>query len=167
MTGRPRRVTVDRTIPSGRGENAVPFRRSPLVLAGLMAAAGGSHFAFPGAYDRLVPSLLGPSRPWVLGSGVAEIVAALLLVRRRTRRLGGWWTAALLVAVFPGNLKMALDAASWGAGSSGSGAFGAVVVWVRLPLQVPLVWWAWRQTRGSGQAADMSAPRAAGRSGRG
>ena len=108
-----------------------------------MVVAGTAHFVVPVFYDRMIPRLLGPPRPWVYASGVAEVAGGVLLASARTRRVGAWWVAALLVLVFPGNVKMALDG-----GVDGSGPLaGPTAAWFRLPLQVPLVWWAWRLTR--------------------
>lgn len=106
-------------------------RRARLALAGLLLVAGVAHFAVPSVYERIVPRPLGSPRAWVFASGAAELACAGLLASERTRRVGGWCAAALLVAVFPANVKMALD----GLGPS-------AVVWARLPLQVPLVAWA-------------------------
>lgn len=109
-----------------------------------MLVAGTAHFVVPGAYERLIPGFLGPPRPWVYGSGLAELAGGLLLSSARTRHAGAWWTAAVLVLVFPGNVKMALD----GGIPDGSGPLASpAAAWARLPLQVPLVWWAWRLTR--------------------
>jgi uncharacterized membrane protein len=64
---------------------------------------------------------------------------ALLLLLPRTRRVGAYATALLLVAVFPANVQMALDG---GYGGAGLPSDGAALAWLRLPIQVPLVWWA-------------------------
>lgn len=109
-----------------------------------MVLAGAAHFVVPASYDRMIPGFLGPPRPWVYGSGLAEVAGGALLASARTRTIGAWWVAALLVLVFPGNVKMALD----GGVPEGSGALaGPTAAWLRLPLQVPLIWWAWRLTR--------------------
>lgn len=135
---------------TGAGQSArraeTPRRRaSRLALAGLMLVAGTGHFLATGTYALLIPRGLGDPRAVVLASGVAEIACGVLLVVPRTRRLGGWCTAALLVAVFPGNVQMALDGGldghGWPLGSP-------VAAWLRLPLQVPLVLWALSHARG-------------------
>lgn len=108
-----------------------------------MALGGAAHFLVPRGYATIVPRVLGDPLPWVYGSGVAELACAALLMSRRTRNLGGWATAALLVGVFPANANMALLGGIDGAGFP---LDNAAVAWLRLPLQVPLVWWAYRQT---------------------
>ncbi len=104
-------------------------------LAGLLTLTGATHFLRPSVYRPLIPNSLGLPDLWVYGSGVAELCCAALVAAPRTRRLGGWATAGLLVAVFPGNVKMALDA------KGRSSPYRAAVLG-RLPLQLPLVGWA-------------------------
>jgi uncharacterized membrane protein len=119
-----------------------PVRTRDLAL-GLTALLGGSgvlHLVRPRAYDWLVPPELGPARPWVTGSGVAELGTAALLAVPATRRAGGWAAAALLSAFVPAHLH----------------TFRAVrgkrvpmaVALARLPLQVPMVRAALRVARG-------------------
>ncbi|HEV2766611.1 MAG TPA: hypothetical protein VGV63_02750 [Acidimicrobiales bacterium] len=125
--------------------------RSRYVLAALMMGAGVSHFAVPEAYERIIPRWLGNPRGVVLASGAAEVAAGALLALPATRRAGAWATVAVLVAVFPANVQMALDGGIAGAGFP----FGSpLVAWLRLPLQAPLVVWAWALTR---RAAPLSA----------
>ena len=115
--------------------------RPALALAALLAAAGVTHFAYPEPYDRIVPTALpGTARTWTYVSGVAELAVAAAVAAPRTRRLGGLAAAALFTAVFPANIKMALDAR----GRSKSEQLATVA---RLPLQVPLVIWALRVSR--------------------
>jgi uncharacterized membrane protein len=110
------------------------------LLAGFMTVAGLAHFVAPRAYEGLIPSMLGSPAAWVYGSGVAELACAAGLAVPRTRRRTAWATAALFVLVFPGNVTMAL-------GSGGHSAAYQSLAWARLPLQVPLVWWAVRAAR--------------------
>ncbi len=112
------------------------------LLAGLMAAAGTTHLVSPATYLPLIPSMLGSPRAWVYGSGVAELVCAAGLADPRTRRVAGWATAALFVVVFPGNVTMAVD-------SGGHSGLYRAVAYGRLPVQVPLVWWAVSVARGA------------------
>ncbi|GAA1727305.1 membrane protein [Isoptericola hypogeus] len=121
--------------------------RTPhLLAAGLAAtltATGVLHLVRPRVFEGLIPAVLGSPRAWVLGSGVAELACAAAVAVPATRRVGGVATAALFVAVFPGNVKMALDshpgARSW--------ARKPAVAWGRLPVQIPLVAWAWQVAR--------------------
>ncbi|GAA2721938.1 DoxX family protein [Cellulomonas aerilata] len=113
---------------------------SALALAALLAGAGVTHLVRPRLYERLIPPWLGAPRPWVVGSGLAELACAAAVTAPRTRRAGALATCALFVLVFPGNVQMALDSRA----GSRSWARRPAVAWGRLPLQVPLVLWAWR-----------------------
>ena len=110
---------------------------SATALAALLATAGTAHFAQPRPFDAIVPRALpGTPRTWTYLSGAAELAVAAAVAHPRTRTLGGLAAAALFAAVFPANVKMALD-----------GIGPTAVAWARLPLQVPLVVWAVRVAR--------------------
>ncbi|MGH3752604.1 MAG: DoxX family protein [Pseudonocardiaceae bacterium] len=113
--------------------------RRPTAAAGLvvlLTSTGVLHFAVPAQFDAIVPGQLpGTARIWTHLSGVAELVIAALIAVPRTRRLGGLLAALLFVAVFPANVKMAID---W----SDRPAWMRALVYGRLPLQIPLVLWA-------------------------
>ncbi len=116
-----------------------------------MLLAGLAHFAFPQAYQRIVPRLVGHPGFWVRWSGVTEIACAGLLIDRRTRRTGALGTIAVLFAVFPANVKMALDG---GIPGQPFPLGSPVVAWARLPLQVPMVIWAWRVAAAAGRGPN-------------
>jgi uncharacterized membrane protein len=44
-----------------------------LFMAAGMAGSGALHLVHPTTYDWMIPPELGPARPWVTGSGVAEL----------------------------------------------------------------------------------------------
>ena len=114
---------------------------SAALLVGLLAGAGATHFLKPGQYDRIVPaSLPGTPRFWTQASGVAELAVAAAVAVPRTRRLGGLAAAGLFVAVFPANVKMAVD---W----RNAPLRRRALAYGRLPLQAPLVAWAMRVSR--------------------
>ena len=99
-----------------------------LVLMGVL------HFVAPTPFERIVPRFLGHARLLVYLSGVAELVSGILVGVPRTRRTGALLAAATIVAVYPANWQMALDAGWPPRGAEGWGA------WLRLPFQVPMVW---------------------------
>ncbi|MFG2589836.1 hypothetical protein [Streptomyces sp. NPDC048438] len=114
----------------------VPRTPSPLLLAGLLAAAGVAHFAVPGPFDAVVPRALpGSPRAWTRASGAVELVLAAGLAVPRTRRLSARASALLFVGVFPANVKMAYD---W----RDRPAPARALAYGRLPLQIPLYLWA-------------------------
>lgn len=121
-----------------------------LLLAGLvvlMAGSGVLHLRNPQPYVRIVPPVLGNPEFWVFWSGWAQIAAGVLLAIPGTRRPGALLTMAILVAVFPANVQMALDG-----GEPGGGWFtgSTAMLWLRLPLQPLLIYWAWLFARRAG-----------------
>ncbi len=59
----------------------------------------------------------------------------------RTRRIGGWLAALTIVAVYPANIQMAVDATRNGS------KLAAAAAWLRLPMQFPMLARALRCTR--------------------
>lgn len=110
-------------------------------LAGIFGVSGVLHLRKPEVYARLMPRQLPAHREIILASGVAELACAVGLLHPRTRRAAGFASAALLVAVYPGNLKMADDARRSRSTTFKAIAFG------RLPLQVPMIRAALKATR--------------------
>jgi uncharacterized membrane protein len=122
--------------------------RSARLLAGLLAAAGSTHFLRPELYDAIVPkSLPGSPRTWTNASGVAELALAAAVALPATRRAGGLLTAGPFVAVFPANVKMAYD---WRHRPAPLKAAACA----RLPVQVPLVLWALKVSRSGARASQ-------------
>lgn len=106
-------------------------------LAATLAVPGVLHFVRPEPFVSIVPRSLPRPELLVALSGVAELTCAALVAHPRTRRLGGLGAAALFAAVFPANVSMALR-------SKRRPAWFRAVAWARLPLQIPLIVWAWR-----------------------
>jgi uncharacterized membrane protein len=115
--------------------------RARLRFAANMLGVGVMHFVTPGFFVKIVPRWFPWPRQAVLWSGVAEVGSGLLLAVPRTRRIGGWLAAATIVAVYPANIQMAIDATRKGP------KLMAVATWLRLPLQFPLLARALRCTR--------------------
>ncbi len=122
-------------------------RPGRIAMAVLYIVAGSLHFILTAAYMRLMPDYLPVHRELVLLSGAAEIAGGLGLLAPQSRRgqpgrAAAWGLVALLIAVFPANVTLVIDPARfpqvplWAA-------------WLRLPLQLPLLYWAWLYTRRS------------------
>jgi len=115
-----------------------PLRRDAKVVVGAFLVSGTVHLVKPEVYEPLMPSWVPAHREVILASGVAELACAVGLMLRPTRRLAGLAGAALLVCVYPGNLKMAVDASR-----TRNTPFKAAA-YARLPLQLPMIRGAWR-----------------------
>jgi uncharacterized membrane protein len=99
--------------------------------------AGAMHFLIPRAYEAIVPDALPAKRALVYASGVAEIAGGVGVMRARTRRAASLWSIATLVAVFPANVHMAVNAERYRRIPGGRPALLA-----RLPLQALAIAWA-------------------------
>lgn len=106
------------------------------VLGLLLIGQGINHFVMTDEMVRIMPSFLPWHRPLVWLSGAAEIGLGAMALSRRTRRLAGWGIIALLVAVWPANWTMALNAEAWP-------SIPEWALWTRLPFQLVFAWWAW------------------------
>ena len=113
---------------------------SRAILAAIFVVAGILHFVLAPAYVRIAPSYLPAPELLVQISGVAEILGGIGLLLPQSRQAAAWGMIALLVAVLPANIHMAMDRAHFA-------AIPAWVLWARVPLQLPLIWWAWIYTR--------------------
>ncbi len=126
------------TAPAAAAAQARRDNRWALGLAALLFIAGVVHFVAPEGFDDIIPRVLpGSARSWTLVSGAIELLLAGGVAWRRTRRVAATTTAIFLVAVFPANVQMAIDWASRPAPE-------LAIALLRLPLQLPLIWWAWR-----------------------
>ncbi len=115
------------------------------VLVAILAGAGAAHLLAPGNFDPIVPSWMpGAARTTTYVSGVAELGTAALISYRPTRRIGGFLALATFVGVYPANIQAALDGGMKGLHPP---LDSAAVAWLRLPLQFPLFWLAWRVSR--------------------
>jgi uncharacterized membrane protein len=116
--------------------------RVPRLLMGtLYIAAGALHFLLTRRYVAIMPPYLPASRTLVLISGAAEIAGGIGILSPvpPVRCAAAWGMVALLIAVMPANIYMVTD----------HQRFPSIPLWVlllRLPLQLPLVYWAWRYT---------------------
>ncbi len=107
--------------------------------------AGIGHFILPKGLDAIVPEFLpGDPRFWTYLSGLAEIAIGIALLTSLTAKLGAtpirliaaYAALALFIAVYPANIKMAVD---W----SSREMPDPLIAYARLPLQFGLFYWAW------------------------
>lgn len=126
-------IPIHLSSAEGRAGSTVSAWRG---LALLLGSSGAVHLWRPETFDDIVPEWLpGAARSYTYVSGVAELALALGLALPRTRRFTGGCAALFFLAVFPANVKMALDALS----STGASPARKTAVLARLPLQIPLV----------------------------
>ena len=121
----------------------------PNVLAGMFATSGVLHFAKPEPFEKIIPTPLQDYKSELVQvSGVAELACAALLVTPPTRRLGGLLSFGLLLGVWPANAQMTVSAYQ----SDRAPAWYRIATVLRLPLQIPMLRWAWQAYRGEASA---------------
>jgi uncharacterized membrane protein len=114
-----------------------------ILLAILFIGAGALHFVFTPVYVNIMPSYLPAPSLLVQISGVAEILGGIGLLVPAAQPAAAWGLILLLIAVLPANLNMALHTSHWP-------GIPSWLLWARLPLQLPLIYWAFLYTqRGS------------------
>ena len=108
--------------------NAVKVGRVILIFA--FTLSGFAHLFTPEVFLPLMPPIFPEPLNWIYVSGAMELVAALLLAMK----IQGGPTLAFvtLLAVWPGNWWMAIEFTQ-----SGDVA-GAIIAWLRVPLQLAL-----------------------------
>ena len=145
----------------------MPFRRpvpdlqtlSAALVSALLLTSAAKHFREPEFFHPVVPDLLcrddsgeQPNGPlavlsreeWVAASGLLEAAAAVGLLIPATRPAAAGCVTALFTAFLAGHVG-ALRAAYGPEGTQR----GRRVHTLRLPLQAPLIAWAWTLTRRS------------------
>lgn len=110
-------------------------------LVGAYGVSGVIHLVKPQVFEGIVPKRLPRRRELVYASGVAELACAAGMLTPRTRGIAGAASAALLVAVWPANVEMALQAHSRTRrrGSTPQREVQRALAVARLPLQWPLI----------------------------
>jgi len=109
-----------------------------VICGPLFVGTGLMHFLKPRVYRRIMPPYIPAPEAMVALSGAAEIAGGvgLMTSSTRIRAASGWWLVATLIAVFPANLHMALNADDY-AGLPG----GRPALFARLPLQLAFISW--------------------------
>lgn len=107
------------------------------LLGILFILAGANHFRTPKVYGRIMPSYIPSKGLWVMLSGIAEMIAGLLLLNLETQTIAAWAIIAMLIVFIPvhifmlQNKKASLKLPKW-------------ALWLRLPLQLALIYWAYQ-----------------------
>lgn len=102
--------------------------------------AGANHFLSTQTYLDVMPPYIPEPAAMVAISGVAEILGGIGVLVPRTRTFSAWGLVLMLMAFLPVHINMCLH----------PDHFPTVplwAIWIRLPLQMPLIAWAWYYTR--------------------
>ena len=118
--------------------NAVGLAR--WVFGVLFVVAGVGHFVATRVYESIMPDYLPAHHGLVLFSGAAEIAGGVGVLVPATRRAAAFGLMVLLIVIFPANLWMVQHSERYA-------GIPVWALWLRLPLQLPLLMWAWRYTK--------------------
>jgi uncharacterized membrane protein len=112
-----------------------------LLMATLYLTTGTLHFIHTQTYLAIMPPYIPAHRTLVLLTGAAEIAGGLGILTPipTLQRTAAWGLVALLIAVMPANIYMVTNHANFP-------NIPLWAVWLRLPLQLPLIYWAWFYT---------------------
>ncbi len=114
---------------------ALGLRIGALVVAALFLASGVLHLVNPSAFLWLMPPWLPLKTELIVISGVMELAAAIGLIFKL--RWAPLLTVLTLLAVWPANWWFAIDSLT-------TNPEIALIAWLRLPLQLPLLYWAYK-----------------------
>jgi uncharacterized membrane protein len=129
-----------------------------MILAGVMVTMGILHFTHGETFASIMPEYLPWHLPLVYLSGVIEAGLGIALLFEFTRPWSAWGLIALYIAVFPANIHMALNPDLEIAGlPDGMPNPPAIALWLRLPLQLALIWWAAQYRKPRVEATSRSA----------
>lgn len=112
--------------------------RLRLILAIIFIGGGLAHLVAPGIYRGIMPPWIPAHDLMIFLSGVAEIAGGLGLLLPQFRKAAAIGLILLLIAVYPANIQMLINARERGAP-----LWYEIGCWLRLPLQFFLVYWVW------------------------
>jgi len=108
------------------------------LMGGAYILAGINHFWHEYFYVKIIDGFLPYPRLLVYISGVAEVLCGAGLLFPSTCKAAAWGTIALLIAIFPANIRMAIQAPQF--------HISSIILYMRLPLQLVLIWLAYLYT---------------------
>jgi uncharacterized membrane protein len=130
---------------SGGHRSAARYRTYlPWIVAAPFTISGLIHLAHPATFTSIVPHFLPWPTALVYVSGLAELICAVGLWRRD--RWAGPAAAVLLVLIWAANLQDSITA------QQGHDLTTQVLLWVRFPVQIPLIWLALQSGRDRAEA---------------
>jgi uncharacterized membrane protein len=109
-----------------------------IVLGAVMIWIGITHFRSPAPFVSIVPTILPDKLAIIKISGFFEVLGGIGLFVPLARQPAAIGLIALYIAVFPANINMALHQIP-----IDGVHFAAWILWLRLPMQLVLIGWAY------------------------
>lgn len=111
------------------------------MMAGMYVLAGLAHWLFPKAYLRILPRWVPWGRFTVWASGLLEVALGIGLWFPETRVVSLYGIMGMLLLFMPVHTHMLSD-------SRAGGGLPRWALWLRIPLQGFLIYWAWGYLEG-------------------
>jgi uncharacterized membrane protein len=122
---------------------------SAIGAGALFTGAGLAHFAKPYFFEAIVPDWFPDAGLANRVSGAAELLLGLGMLNPQTRKTSALGLVLLTIAVFPANIDAAVNKVEPklvdGRFVRSVGTAAGPANWIRLPIQLPLLWWLWRE----------------------
>lgn len=106
------------------------------LMAALYVVAGFNHFRKPKMYQNIIPPYLPNPKLLNIISGFAEIVFGSLLLLHLLQNIALYGIIIMLIAFFPVHVYMVTE-------PKFRAKIPFWILWVRLPLQFLLIYWAY------------------------
>ena len=107
------------------------------IIAGLFILTGLLHFIRPQVFVNIMPDYIPYHLLMVYLSGLAEILGGIGILFSQTQSMAAWGLILLLLAVFPANINMTVEAIQ----KQGYWTWWSMATILRLPLQFVLIYW--------------------------
>ena len=109
------------------------------LMGFLYVVAGLNHFRDPKFYVKMIQDFLPYPLEIVYLSGSIEIMLGIGVCIPATRSISAIGIILMLIAIFPANINMAIHAEEW--------KYSPFLLYLRLPLQLLLIYWAYLYTK--------------------
>lgn len=106
-----------------------------ILYSTLLFVAGTGHFKKVDSFVRTMPDFIPMKKFLVQFTGVLEMIFSITLWIKKGQSFTGKLLAAFMIAVFPANLNMAINNIPFKPGAKPN----KFILWLRLPLQIPLI----------------------------
>src|SRR5690625_197598 len=105
------------------------------IYSAILLGPGVIHFFKQKSFRRIILTILPFRKVAVLITGVFEIIFSSILWVKKGQHITSKLLAFFMIAIFPANIYMAIKRIPL----LGRGKANPWLVWLRLPLQIPLI----------------------------
>lgn len=116
--------------------------RSRVILAIFFISVGIMHFVRTSFFMAIMPPYLPYHLELVYISGIFEMLGGIGILVPQVRKWAGYGLILLLIAVFPANVQMLINAVK-----ASESTATIIVLILRLPIQPLLIYWVYRCTK--------------------